>query len=76
MSPKPPAIALRDLPDEALIRERQLLPMLPFSAPTLWRRVRDSKFPQPIRLTDSRVTCWRMGEVRAWLLSQGDQEAA
>lgn len=76
MSPKPPAIALRDLPDEALIRQRQLMPMLPFTAPTLWRYVGAKKFPQPIRLTEGRVTCWRLGEVRAWLRSQGDREAA
>ena len=73
---KSTAVALSDLPDDALIRERQLLPMLPFSAPTLWRRVGAKTFPQPIRLTESRVTCWRMGEVRAWLRSQGDKEAA
>lgn len=69
------------LPDDALIRESQLVPkrtdrpqapILPFSATTLWRMVRSHTFPQPIKLS-SRVTCWRVGDVRAWLRQQAPQ---
>lgn len=60
------------LPDSALIRQSQLLSgILPFQSATLWRRVKAGQFPQPIRLTEGRITAWRVGEVRAWLNEQG-----
>ena len=63
-----------DLPDSAFVRENQLvnkhipdyLPPVPFSAPTLWRKVKDGTFPKPVKLS-SRVTVWRVSEIRAWL---------
>ena len=66
------------MPDSGYVREAQLVPSpkrpgvpvpLPFSAPTLWRKVREFTFPAPVRLS-SRVTCWKVGEVRAWLAAQ------
>ena len=63
------------LPDSALLREAQLVPsskrphgtpVLPFSAATLWRLTKAGLFPAPIRLS-SRVTAWKVGDVRAWL---------
>jgi prophage regulatory protein len=69
------------LPDSAFIRESQLVlspkrpdipAPLPFSAPTLWRKVAAGTFPKPIKLSD-RVTCWKVSEVRAWMLAQGEQ---
>lgn len=66
------------LPDTAYVREAQLVrsprrpsatPILPFSAPTLWRRVKDGKFPKPVKLSD-RVTAWRVRDVRAWLANR------
>lgn len=63
------------LPDSALLRESQLVQSpkrphttapLPFSAATLWRKVRGGTFPKPVRLSE-RVTAWRVGEVRAWM---------
>lgn len=62
------------LPDAALIRQKQMLAPkgpVPYSAATVWRRVKDGTFPQPIRIPDSRITCWKVGEVRAWLAAQG-----
>lgn len=65
------------LPDSAYIRESQLVQSpkrpgqptpLPFSAPTLWRKVKNGTFPKPIRLSE-RVTAWNVGEVRAWIAS-------
>lgn len=58
------------LPDAALIRQRQLLPILPFSNVTLWRRVKDGSFPRPHQIDNSRITCWRVGDVRKWLADQ------
>ena len=59
-----------------LVRERELcgnpravppVPrMLPFSRATLWRKVRDGDFPQPIRVSAG-VTAWRLDEIELWL---------
>ena len=66
------------LPDSAFIRESQLVQSpkrpdnpapLPFSAPTLWRKVAAGTFPKPIKLSE-RVTCWNVGQVRAWMTAQ------
>ena len=66
------------LPDSAFIREAQLVQSpkrpttpapLPFSAPTLWRKVKAGTFPKPIKLSE-RVTCWNVGEVRSWIIAQ------
>lgn len=63
------------LPDSAFIREAQLVQSpkrpdspapLPFSAPTLWRKVKAGTFPKPHRLS-KRVTAWKVGDVRAWI---------
>lgn len=67
------------LPDSALLREAQLVPspkrpnatpVLPFSASTLWRKVRDGSFPAPLKLSAG-VTAFRVGDVRQWLNTCG-----
>lgn len=66
------------LPDSAFVRESHLVRSpkrpehpapLPFSAPTLWRKVAAGTFPKPIKLSE-RVTCWKVSEVRAWMTAQ------
>ena len=66
------------LPDSAFVREAQLVQSpkrpgapvpLPFSAPTMWRGVAAGTFPKPVKLSE-RVTCWRVGDIRAWMNSQ------
>ncbi len=66
------------LPDSAFIRESQLVQSpkrpanpapLPFSAPTLWRKVKAGTFPKPTKLSE-RVTAWNVGKVRAWMTAQ------
>lgn len=66
------------LPDSAFIREAQLVQSpkrpstpapLPFSAPTLWRKVKAGTFPKPSKLSE-RVTAWNVGAVRAWMTAQ------
>ena len=61
-------IQFDELPDSAFIRLNQLLAtaVIPFSAATLWRRVRASTFPHPEKIS-SQVTAWRVGEIREWL---------
>lgn len=66
------------LPDGAFIREAQLVQSpkhpdrpapLPFSAPTLWRKVKNGTFPKPVKLSE-RVTAWKVGDIRAWAAAQ------
>ena len=66
------------LPNSAFIREAQLVQSpkrpdtpapLPFSAPTLWRKVKAGTFPKPSKLSE-RVTAWNVGAVRAWMTAQ------
>lgn len=66
------------LPDSAYVREAQLVQSpkrpdnpapLPFSAPTLWRKVKNCTFPAPHKLSE-RVTAWKVGEIRAWMAAQ------
>ena len=56
-----------DLPDTALVRLAMLvsLGLIPFSASTLWRKVKTGEFPKPIRVS-SHITAWRMGDIRLW----------
>jgi len=75
---KPRVLAPFDtLPDSSFAREAQLVQSpkrpdtpapLPFSAPTLWRKVKDGTFPPPVKLS-IRVTGWNVGVVRKWLKS-------
>ena len=66
------------LPDSAFIRQSQLVQSpkrpetpapLPFSGPTLWRKVKAGTFCKPYKLSE-RVTAWKVGEVRAWMAAQ------
>lgn len=56
------------LPDDALIRPRQLVDcgLIPFSLPTLWRKTKAGSFPTAIRVS-SGITAWRLGDIREWL---------
>jgi prophage regulatory protein len=62
-------------PDSAYIRERQLIgdksdpscpKLLPVSRATLWRMVKESRFPAPHRLGPN-TTAWRVGDIRNYL---------
>ena len=76
--PAPTIPSFDTLPDGAYIREAQLVQSpkhpgrpapLPFSAPTLWRKVKAGTFPKPVKLSE-RVTAWQVGTVRAWMAAQ------
>src|SRR4051794_26453625 len=55
------------LPATGFIRQAQLLGgTLPFSASTLWRKVRAGEFPAPVKLSAG-VTAWKVEDVRAWM---------
>lgn len=72
------------LPDSAFIRERDLVAsakrpgvpvLLPFSANTLWRKVKSGDFPAPVKLSEQ-VTAWQVGAVRQYLARQASAGAA
>lgn len=50
----------------SFIRQKQLLLQLPFSAPTLWRKVKAGTFPKPIKLSDN-ITAWKLEDINAWI---------
>jgi predicted DNA-binding transcriptional regulator AlpA len=56
------------LPDAALIRLKDLLEynVIPFSATTIWRKVRAGTFPQPEKIS-SNIVAWRCRGIREWL---------
>ncbi|MBS0346639.1 MAG: AlpA family phage regulatory protein [Proteobacteria bacterium] len=60
-------VLLGQLPAEGYVRQSQLIPaIVPFSPPTLWRKVKAGTFPKPVKLSP-RITAWRVEDVRAWL---------
>ena len=54
---------------ERILRSASLLAVLDISAPTLWRRVKEKNFPQPISL-GGRSIGWLQSEVDAWINSR------
>lgn len=54
------------LPNSAFIRQKQLIGTIyPKSATSLWRDVRDGKFPKPIKLSPQ-CAAWRVSDIREW----------
>ena len=51
------------------IRQKDLLKtFVPFSATTLWRKIKAGEFPAPIKLGPS-ITAWRGEEIEEWVQS-------
>jgi len=57
------------LPATGFLRQWQVLACIPFSKSTLWRRIQNGTFPQPIKLSE-RVTVWRVEAIRDWIDAQ------
>lgn len=72
LSDAAPASAPPALPATGFLRQPQVLLLVPVSKSTLWRRVQDRTFPQPVRLV-GRVTVWRVEDIRRWIAQQGGQ---
>lgn len=59
-------------PIYSYIRQKDVLELIPFSAATLWRRVKaDPTFPKPVKLS-ARITAWSRAEIYAWLQNKGE----
>lgn len=62
-------ISVGELPVTGYVRQAQLISgIVPFSAATLWRKVKSGDFPQPIKLSE-RITTWRVKDIRDWMES-------
>lgn len=48
------------------VRLEALLSMVPMSASTVWRKVRDGSFVRPVKLS-ARITAWNREAVKAWI---------
>lgn len=70
--PKTPSTTIDPLKAGSNLRVSALAPRLGLSKSTIWRLVRENKFPRPIKLSD-KVTVWKADDVLAWL---DDKEAA
>lgn len=53
---------------------RKSVELLPVSRTTIWRWVRNKKFPSLVRLSPG-VTAWRSEDIEAWLNNSGDKAA-
>lgn len=49
-----------------LLRKREVLQIVHFSESTLWRLVRQGRFPRPLKLS-ANITAWRADEVAQWI---------
>ena len=59
-----------NLQPNTFLRQSQIVGVIvPISAPTLWRWVREGTFPKPVKLS-GKVTAWRSDEVLAWIERQ------
>jgi predicted DNA-binding transcriptional regulator AlpA len=51
------------------LRVSALAPRLGISKNTIWRLVREGKFPKPIKLSE-KITVWKADDVLAWMDSK------
>ncbi|MDP3334501.1 MAG: AlpA family phage regulatory protein [Methylococcaceae bacterium] len=51
------------------LRVSALAPRLGISKNTVWRLVREGKFPKPIKLS-TKISVWKADDVLAWLASK------
>lgn len=49
-----------------MLREPQVLELVPVSAATLWRMVKDGTFPRPRRISQ-RAVAWQRSDVEQWI---------
>ena len=58
------------LPATGFVRQKQLIPnIIPFSASTLWRKVKEGKFPPPVKLSEG-ITAWPVEAIREWMAAR------
>ncbi len=63
--------AIGDIPNEALLRVKQVLKYIPVSRSHWWQGVKEGRYPKPIKLSE-RITVWRASDIRQ-LIAGGEQ---
>lgn len=58
-----------DLETYVRLKQLQREGIIPFSAKTLWRRVKDGSFPSPVKLSPG-VNAWKMSDIQNWQNAQ------
>ena len=61
------------LPSEGYVRLPTILKVIPIGKSTLWKRVADGTFPQPVKLGE-RTTAWRVSDIREVIASYDVEE--
>lgn len=62
------------LPAEGFIRIKHLVRFVPLSRTTIWRKTKEGKFPQPVRIS-AYISAWRVADVREWIAQAERGEA-
>ncbi len=64
------AMQVNVLPAGGLSRQKTLMPLVPFSSATLWRKIKAGQFPAPFKLSDN-ITVFRNDEINIWFAKFG-----
>lgn len=70
-----PPLDLAAIPDTTYLRKAQVLSIVPFSGPTLRRRILDGKFPAPVMIAE-RIPAWTAGAIKKWMRDIAEQRAS
>ena len=60
---------------EQLIRARAVTAMTGLNRTTIWRLMRDGRFPQSVPLIGNKIA-WRLSDVSAWITERSAGKAA
>lgn len=53
-----------------LLRLDELMARVPLKKPTIYKAIREGKFPAPCKLLGGRASAWDEAEVNAWIVSR------
>jgi len=53
-----------------LLRLDEVMARVPLKKPTIYRAIRDGKFPAPVKLLGARASAWDEAEIGAWIASR------
>lgn len=67
-SPQPTPEA-QTLPQHGLVRFNELIRFIPLGRTTLYKWIKQGKFPAPVKLSPT-VAAWRCEDIHAWLKQQ------
>ena len=73
-------ITLNEIPKVGFLRLRQIIGdrkkgeqgIIPVSATTWWKGVKEGRYPQPVRSLGKHITLWRAEDIRALIESTGE----